>query len=143
MNNLISLYFAIGVCVVVSLIFLLFGLRIGSRVGRLRAEKGFDRRVRDERQDAVKRSRAVLGGLCSEQIAAFLPGFPADPTEVRFVGKPIDFISFTGSSRGEVTDITFIEVKSGESKLSPVEKTVRDAIKAGRVHYAEYRIPQK
>lgn len=140
MNNLISLYGVIGACVVVSLLFLLFGLRIGAWIGRLRAEKSFTRRVRDEREDAVKRSRAVLGGQFSEQLAAFLPGFPADPTEVRFVGKPIDFISFTGSSQGLVTDITFIEVKTGESKLSPVERTVRDAIKAGRVHYAEYRI---
>lgn len=143
MNELISHYGMIGLGAIVSIVFLLVGLRIGSWIGRLRAEKGFDRRVRDERQDAVKRSRAVLGGQFSEQLAAFLPGFPADPTEVRFIGKPVDFISFTGSSRGEVTDITFIEVKTGESKLSPVERTLREAIESGRVHYVEYRVPQK
>lgn len=142
MNDAVSLYAALAVCAVLSLVFLIFGLKIGSLLGRLRAERGFDRMVRDERRDAVKRSRAVLGGQLSEQMAAFFPGFPADPSDARFIGKPVDFICFTGLSGGTVTDITFVEVKTGQSNLSPVERSVRNAIEAGRVHYTEYRVPE-
>ena len=142
MNDAVSLYAALAVCAVLSLVFLIFGLKVGSLLGRLRAERGFDRMVRDERRDAVKRSRAVLGGQLAEQMAAFFPGFPADPSDARFIGKPVDFICFTGLSGGTVTDITFVEVKTGQSNLSPVERSVRNAIEAGRVHYTEYRIPE-
>ena len=142
MNDAVSLYAALAVCAVLSLVFLIFGLKVGTLLGRLRTERRFDRMVRDERRDAVKRSRAVLGGQLSEQMAAFFPGFPADPSDARFIGKPVDFICFTGLSGGTVTDITFVEVKTGQSNLSPVERSVRNAIEAGRVHYTEYRVPE-
>ncbi len=136
-----SLYPVLALCAVLSLLFLLFGIRIGTAFGKLRAERGFDRMLRDERKDAVKRSRAVLGGQLSEQMAAFLPGFPGDPSDARFIGKPVDYISFNGLSNGAVTGITFIEVKSGQSSLSQVERSVREAVESGRVHYVQYRIP--
>jgi len=39
-----------------------------------------------------------------------------------------------------VEEIVFIEVKSGHSTLSPVERSVRDAIVQGHVRWVEYRI---
>ncbi len=141
MQEPVSLYIVLAACAAFSLLFLFLGIRLGAGIGRLRAERGFNRMLRDERRDAVKRSRAVLGGQLSEQMAAFLPGFPGDPSEARFIGKPVDYICFNGLSTGIVTDITFIEVKSGQAALSPVERTVRDAVASGRVSYAQYRIP--
>ena len=95
-----------------------------------------------QRKDAVNRSRAVLGGQFSEQLAPFLPGFPCNPGDVRFVGKPIDFVAFPGSAEGgDIKEIYFIEVKSGQSKLSPREKQIKLAVEQGRVKYLEYRIP--
>ncbi len=124
-------------------LFLLFlGIRLGMYIGRLKAEKTFSSRVESERSDAVKRSRSVLGGQFSEQLAPFLPGFPGDPTEVRFIGKPVDFISFSGSFGGNVEEVLFIEVKTGESALSPVERSLKKAIEKGRVRYVEYRVPR-
>ncbi len=123
-------------------LFLALGLRLGARIGALRAERALGARLDAERRDAVKRSRAVLGGQLSEQLAPFLPGFPGDPTEVRFVGKPVDFVSFSGASSGAVEEVVFIEVKSGESRLSPVERSLRDAVESGRVRYVEYRVPE-
>lgn len=142
MQDIDSLYPVLAVCAVLSLLFLFFGIKLGTVFGRLKAERGFDRMLRDERKDAVKRSRAVLGGQLSEQMAVFLPGFPGDPADARFIGKPVDYISFNGLSNGLVTDITFIEVKSGQASLSQVERTVRDAVDAGRIHYVQYRIPE-
>jgi predicted Holliday junction resolvase-like endonuclease len=117
------------------------GLTLGRRAGRMEAERGLPRRLAAEREDALKRSRAVLGGLAGEQLAPFLPGFPADPTESRFIGKPVDFIAFSGASRGVVDEVVFIEVKSGGAQASKIERSLRDAVKAGRVRWVDYRIP--
>jgi predicted Holliday junction resolvase-like endonuclease len=117
------------------------GARLGRRSGRLEAERGLSDRLASEREDAVKRSRAVLGGLYSEQLAPFLPGFPFDPTEVRFVGKPVDFVAFIGAASGRIEEVAFVEVKSGNASLSPVERSLRDAIAKRKVRWVEYRAP--
>jgi predicted Holliday junction resolvase-like endonuclease len=117
------------------------GLRLGRRSGRLEAERGLPDRLASERGDAVRRSRAVLGGLAAEQLAPWLPGFPFDPTEVRFVGKPVDFIAFVGASSGRVDEVVLVEVKSGNASASLVERSLRDAVRKGRVRWEEYRVP--
>lgn len=127
-------------CAVAGVILLGLGVKLGMFIGRVMAEKSFVGRVESERCDAVKRSRSVLNGQLSEQLAPFLPGFPGDPTEVRFIGKPVDFIYFCGASRGAIDEVVFIEVKTGESALSPVERSLKKAIEKGHVRYVEYRI---
>lgn len=93
------------------------------------------------RKDVVKRSKAVINGQVAEQIAPFLPDFPANPSDARFIGKPVDFIVFSGLSENEkIDDILFVEVKTGKSLLSEREKEVKKAIEKGNVRYVEYRI---
>lgn len=93
------------------------------------------------RKDAVKRSKAVISGQVTEQIAPFLPNFPANPSDARFIGKPVDFIVFSGLSENEkIDEILFVEVKTGKSLLSEREKEVKKAIEKGKVRYVEYRI---
>lgn len=114
------------------------GILIGSVVQKLRDSAG----IKKARNDAVKRSRAVLGGQFGEQLAPFLPDFPCNPGDVRFIGKPVDYIAFPGTAEGRgVEEILLIEVKSGTSTLSAREKEIREAVKKGRVRYVEYRIP--
>jgi predicted Holliday junction resolvase-like endonuclease len=143
--NQAQVAYVLTVAVLVAAFLLVLGLylghRLGRRAGRLEAERNLPDRLAAERGDAVKRSRAVLGGLAAEQLAPYLPGFPFDPTELRFVGKPVDFIAFVGSSRGKIEEVAFVEVKSGGAALSPVERSLRDAVKEGRVSWAEYRAP--
>lgn len=97
--------------------------------------------ISEERRDAVKRSRSVLGGQFSEQLAPYLPNFPCNPGDVRFVGKPVDYVAFPGSAQGEkVNEVIFIEVKTGESALSQREREIKEAVLNGRVRYVEYHI---
>ncbi len=119
------------------------GLALGRRSGRLEAERDLPGRLAAERDDAVKRSRAVVGGQVAEQLAPYLPDFPCDPGDARFVGKPVDFVCFNGASSGEIDEIVFIEVKSGGSVLSKIERSAREAVVAGRVRWVEYRIPSE
>ena len=92
------------------------------------------------RKDAIKRSRSVIGGQLAEQVAPFLPGFPCNPGDARFIGKPVDFIAFPGMTEdNQVHEVLLIEVKTGKSALSGREKEVKKAVAEGRVRYVEYR----
>ena len=94
-----------------------------------------------QREDAVKRSRAVLGGQFAEQLAPYFPDFPCNPGDVKFLGKPIDFIAFPGMAEGKkIDEIILIEVKSGESQLSEREKEIKEAVLKGKIRYIQYRI---
>ena len=89
----------------------------------------------------LKQSRAVLGGLVSEQIAPMLPDFPFDPGDCRFVGKPIDFIVFKGMNEQNISEVIFLEVKSGTAKrINAQEKMLRDAVQAGRVRWVQFDV---
>lgn len=121
----------------------LFLLWLGYLLGKAVTRARLSDDVTAIRQDAIKRSRAVIGGQVSEQLAPFLPDFPWRPTEARFIGKPIDFLIFKGLDGKEIEEVVFVEVKTGESRLSGVERSLRDAIAAGKVTWAEYRAPRK
>ena len=130
----------LGVSIFVVII-LYIGYRIGVLFGEERAKRKFNEMESAIRKDAISRSRAVLSGQFSEQLAPYLPDFPYKPTEVRFVGKPIDFIVFKGLDEKEPSEVVFVEVKSGKSRLSGVEKKLKDAVENKRVSWEEYRIP--
>ena len=95
--------------------------------------------MKSSRNDAVKRSRAVLSGQITEQISPFLPDFPCSAADVRFVGKPVDFIAFPGMTEGKkIEEVLIIEVKTGTSQLSSREKEIKELIENGKVRYMEY-----
>jgi predicted Holliday junction resolvase-like endonuclease len=96
--------------------------------------------IKENRKDAVKRSKSVLSGLVNEQLAPYLPKFPYNPSEVKFLGKPIDFLVFRGLDKGSITDVVFVEVKTNTSALSQLEKTLKSAIENKKVSWYEYRL---
>ena len=89
------------------------------------------------RRSAVMQSRAVLGGKFTEQMVPYFPDFRYDPTEVRFIGSPIDMIVFPGLARGEPEEIVILEVKTGKSQLTPQQKKIRQLIEDGMVRWDE------
>ena len=127
------------IVVIASLIVILF---IGYLIGKYITLKHFDDKIPKEREDAIKQSRAVLSGQFSEQIAPYLPDFPFKPTEARFIGKPIDFLVFKGADEKNIDEVIFVEVKSGKASLSTHERKLKDVIKAKKVSWQEYRIPE-
>lgn len=124
-----------------------FGLVIGFVAGRALTrrtlELDFRDREREIRRDSVDRSRSTLSGQFLEKLAPYLPEFPFDPTDVRFLGTPVDYVVFDGLAEGELREIVFLEVKSGRSELSSRERRVRDAVKAGAVRWDVYRVPDE
>ena len=141
MFNTLEVRLLLLILVIASAAFIIVAFFLGRKIGQLSASKHLTKEIKIAREDAIKRSRAVLNGQLSEQFAAFFPGFPADPTEIRFVGKPVDFIAFPGLSTGSVDEVLFVEVKTGNASLSKVERSLRNAVEKKNVRYTEYRIP--
>ena len=93
------------------------------------------------REDAVLRSQAITAGKVHEQLIPYLPIFPYNPKDVRFLGSPVDLVVFDGLAEGCVQRIVFIEVKTGGAGLTARERSVRDAVKNYDVEWAELRVP--
>ncbi|MBS3081845.1 hypothetical protein J4416_02830 [Candidatus Pacearchaeota archaeon] len=127
--------------VIIVCVAIFVGYLIGHALGTFRRERLWQQQLPEHRADAIARSRSVLAGNFSEQLAPYLPGFPFKPTECKFIGKPIDFIVFHGLDEKNVTGVTFVEVKSGKSKLSGTEKTVKESIENKNVRWFDYRVP--
>lgn len=69
------------------------------------------------REDAVLRSQAVTAGKVHEQLIPYLPAFPYNPKDVRFLGSPVDLVVFDGLAEGRVRRIVFVEVKTGGGRV--------------------------
>jgi predicted Holliday junction resolvase-like endonuclease len=88
------------------------------------------------RQDAVKKSEAIIRGKVTEHLIPYFPDFEYNPKDARFLGTPVDFIVFDGLSEGEMNKVVFVEVKSGKTGiLSRREKLVRECVEKGKVSY--------
>lgn len=96
--------------------------------------------VRQIRRDAVARSKFGQLGKTLEKMAPMFPGFGHHPYDVRPVFDPVDFVIFDGYFRGEVTDITFVEFKTGTSRLNRVQDSIRNAVDRKRVHFETRRL---
>ncbi len=132
--------FCFSIFFILALFFFFF--MAGKAYGSAKSEKTFFKKMQNHRNDAVKRSRAVLSGQMAEQLAPYLPEFPCTPADAHFLGKPVDFIAFTGCAQGkELQEVLFIEVKTGNSKLSEREKELKKAIEEGRCRYVVYKVP--
>lgn len=131
------------ILVVLFLIGIYIAYRVGHRAGAFRKEHEWQEALPGHRQEAIMRSRSVLGGHFSENLAPYLPDFPFLPTECRFIGKPIDFIAFNGADEKKINEIVFVEVKSGNAKLNAQEKALKETIDKKKVRFMEYRIPEE
>ncbi len=92
------------------------------------------------RADALRRSFSVVTGKVTEHLAPYIPGFPYNPKDVRFLGTPVDLIVFDGMSDDALTEIVFLEIKSLSSTLTTRERRIRDAVIAKRVAWREFRV---
>ena len=86
-----------------------------------------------------KKSSETRLGQISEHLVPFLENCPYNPKDLHFLGNPIDYVIFDFDDG----KITFLEVKSGNSKPSKRQKTIKNIIKSGRIFYDEIRINER
>lgn len=105
---------------------------------RLRLEN--EAAIEEARKTSVEASRKTLTGHMTERLAPHMPSFPYDPTEIRFLGSPVDYVVFRGLAAGRVEEIIFLEVKSGRGQLSTRERSVRATLESAKVSWDLYRV---
>jgi predicted Holliday junction resolvase-like endonuclease len=81
----------------------------------------------------TKKSTEVKLGKTVEKICPVLPGFPFEPSDCRALFDPIDYVAFVGLTRGSVSRLDFIDVKTGGSALSQRQRQIRDAVSDGAI----------
>jgi predicted Holliday junction resolvase-like endonuclease len=134
--------------VVAGLLFCLFVyMWFRNREWKIRFEQKVTQEISDReseiRKDSAARSGRTLSGKTLEKLVPFLKDFGHDPHDVRWMGDPVDLVVFDGyskSGRKSVEGVTFVEVKSGDSEMSPGQKGIRDAVQKKKVRWEEFRI---
>ncbi|MCK9466847.1 MAG: hypothetical protein M0P94_00815 [Candidatus Absconditabacterales bacterium] len=119
---------------------ILVGIIVGLVVGYLISKVYFEIKISGQRKNAVERSKNVLIGQVNEKIAPILPGFPYNYKDLVFIGKGVDYIVFDGLSKGNLNEIVFLEVKSGNSGLNRNETMIKNCIKNKKIAYDILRI---
>lgn len=139
----------IAAVIAISVAVVILAIILSSYIIRLQFEKRFNEwrdaevqkwqtEIEQARKAAVTQSRAVLGGKFTEQMVPYFPDFQYDPTEVRFIGSPVDMIVFPGLARGDPEEIVVLEVKTGKNaQLTPQQKKIRQLIEDGMVRWDE------
>lgn len=122
---------------------LIFGIYIGKKIVeyyyKAKLKEWIWKREDEIREDAVKRSKSVLMGKFLEHISPFFPNFKYNPTDMRFIGNPIDFIVFRGLSKGKPKEIIFLEIKTGRNRLNKMETEIKMVVKNKKVRWEEYK----
>jgi len=108
-------------------------------------EDFLEEREQEIREDAISRSARTLSGKTLEKFVPFLEDFSYDPHDVRWLGDPVDLVIFDGYSKNKesgdgIKQVVFCEVKSGESKLSEIQKQIKNLIERKKVKWEEFKV---
>lgn len=79
------------------------------------------------------KSMYVKHGKSFEQLFPFMDNYPYDYRNFRFIGDPIDGLSF------EDGKIVFLEFKTGTSKLSERQKKIKESVESKKVEWKEVK----
>jgi predicted Holliday junction resolvase-like endonuclease len=105
------------------------------------SEEEFEENKKKIIEQAIERSKNVYIGKTLEHLAPTVVKWGHQPRDCRFLAEPIDFVSFDGLfTQDEVSKITFIEAKTGSSKLSQRERSIKNAIESHEVYFEEFRL---
>ena len=70
-----------------------------------------------------------------EQVGPLLPGFNYDVNDLRALWDPVDFVAFKGIGVDRKVNSIAFDIKTREARLSSVQKSIKEAVEAGRVHF--------
>ena len=128
--------------IIAAIIFIIIGYIIGKIITTHLLNKEWEDKIPEQRADAINRSRASLGGKFSENLSPYFPDFPFHPTEMRWLGSPVDYIVFKGMDNDKIEELIFLEIKSGKSVLTAREKQIKKLIEEGKVSWKEYNVKE-
>lgn len=112
---------------------------------RLRSANASKEELKERRQELIENrkakplkitvsSQACNFGKIAEQIVPAFLTFPYKQNECRPLFEPIDYIIFKGLSKdGRVEVIKFVDVKTGDGRLSKGQRKIRDRVVEGKI----------
>lgn len=106
----------------------------------LEVQRHLENKKKEIREHAIAGSRATTLGKTIERIAPMFSGFGHHPADARPIFEPLDFVIFDGLYTGEVTEVVFLEFKTGNAALSRAQRTIREAVNKKRVRFEERRM---
>lgn len=86
-------------------------------------------------EKATITTKAVNIGKNLEKVLPLMDDFKLQLPDCRFLGDPIDLLTFNGLSENNIESISFIEIKSGNARLNKNQKLVKEAVEDNRVTY--------
>ena len=89
--------------------------------------------VKLKQVEGSKKSTEVRTGLLVEHWVPLREDFPYDRKKAHFLGNPIDYILF------EESEIVFLEIKTGGSRLSKTQREIKQLLEEGKVRFEEMR----
>ena len=102
----------------------------------------FKLKEREIIKKAIEKSRRVIKGKISEQIAPLISfeNYDIKASDARFIGSPIDYIVFKGLSENNPKEIVFVEIKSEKSKLNEIQKKIKKLVENKKVRWLEIKV---
>ena len=85
-------------------------------------------------------AKAVNLGFLLERLAPTLDGFTFNKNDCRSMFDPIDYVIFEGlNERQKVDKILFVDIKSGNARLSSKQKKIKVAVEEKQVEFKPYK----
>lgn len=108
-------------------------------------KEAFGAKEKEIRTRSITGSRRSLIGKYIEKFIPFISKIPYAPSDMCFLGKPVDYIVFEGmGEKGhKIQKVTFLEVKTGKkgkAGLSPSQRSLKEVIEKKKVFWEEVRI---
>lgn len=119
---------------------IIIGILVWAIIWFLFAKIFFISKTKENRKDAIKRSKSVLLWQINEQITPLLPDFEYNIKDLVFLWKWVDYIIFDWLAEWELRQIIFLEVKSWKSQLNRNEKMIKQKVDSNYVYYETLRL---
>lgn len=100
----------------------------------LLVKKVFELKKDYEQLRHLKASQSVKYGQLTEQWVPFSDKYPYNAQNFRFIGSPIDGLSF------EEDKVVFVEFKTATSRLSEKQRKIKELIQDKKVDWFELKI---
>jgi predicted Holliday junction resolvase-like endonuclease len=92
---------------------------------------------------SLSQSRSVIKGQLAEQMFPLSINCPYNMADMKFFGQPFDYIVLNGLATGDVTEVCFVEIKTGSSRLSSIQRSIKRCIDDKRVSWATVTIDKE
>jgi predicted Holliday junction resolvase-like endonuclease len=85
---------------------------------------------------AQNTSTAVNLGKIIEKIVPSFRGFGYTAADCRALFEPLDYLVFSGlTARRRIDALAFIDIKSGRSRLTRIQRDIKAIVKSGKVRF--------